>query len=54
MAGVYYATTEEDHPVFHVYASCSEGEKIEAENRKWDLIHRRLCPVCARMGEATK
>ena len=54
VAGVYYSKADEDHPVFHVYATCSEGEKIEPDNRKWELIERRLCEACAQMGDLRK
>jgi hypothetical protein len=45
----YWTTTEEEKPVYHIYNDCSEGEKIEDENREEGdpPADRELCEVCA-------
>ena len=48
--GVYYTRTPEDHPVYHLYSNCSEGEKIEAQNKETALRDRQLCEVCGKMN----
>lgn len=49
--GAYYTKTDEEHPVFHTRKRCSEGEKIEPQNREkvGELKGRDLCEVCATM-----
>lgn len=49
---VYYTKNEEEHPVFHLYSNCSEGEKIEEKNKEIALRGRSCCEVCARMNPA--
>lgn len=48
--GVYYTKTEENHPVYHLYSNCSEGEKIEEKNKATALKDRQLCEECGRMN----
>jgi hypothetical protein len=49
--GAYYTKEDEREPVFHVYEDCSEGEKIEPENRIYVIPGRRICKVCS--GESS-
>ncbi len=46
---VYYRRHEEEDPVFHIYDSCPEGEKIEPQNRVLAVLGRRLCDACDTM-----
>ena len=46
---VYYSKTEEEHPVFHLWMKCPEGEKIDPKNQEWALFGRSLCEECAHM-----
>ena len=48
--GVYYTTTKEEHPVYHLYSNCSEGEKIEDKNKATALKDHQLCEVCGKMN----
>jgi hypothetical protein len=50
----YHSKTEEEHPVFHVWTNCSEGEKIEEKNKVVVLQGRSLCEVCANMVSKKK
>lgn len=47
--GVYFTKTAEEHPVYHLYGNCSEGEKIEAKNKETAIRDRQLCVVCGNM-----
>ena len=49
MPGAFYTKHDEDPKVFHIYSECSEGEKIEVQNRIAVMTDRRICEVCARM-----
>jgi hypothetical protein len=49
MAKYYYTTNDEDPAVYHDNQACSEGMKIEPENRvNTDILPtgRRHCEVC--------
>jgi len=48
--GVYYTKTAEEHPVYHLYGNCSEGEKIEAENLARAVTDRHLCKICGNLN----
>ena len=45
----YWTNSEEDKPVYHIYESCREGEKIETKDREDGNppAGRKLCEICA-------
>lgn len=55
MPGAYHTSTDETHPVFHVFDECPEGSKIEEPYRVVKLKKRDLCKECvALMKQPTK
>ncbi len=46
---VYYSTTEEEHPVFHLWSNCSEGQRIDPDDLEMALVDRDLCEECYEM-----
>ena len=50
MANYYWTKTEEEPAVYHDNENCSEGKKIEPQNREDGSsppAGRRLCEVCS-------
>jgi hypothetical protein len=50
MAAFYYTTNDEDPAVYHTDPNCSEGKKIESQNRVDTDTRpsgRQKCEVCA-------